>query len=75
MIVNVRAAPAISVLSAGELSAAVLGRPRGVLAHAALEELDAVRLEGERVRAHAVEEPAVVRDDERAAREVLQRLL
>ena len=52
----------------------MLGRPRGVLAHAALEELDAVRLEGERVRAHAVEEPTVVRDDERAAREVLQRL-
>ena len=74
MTVNVRARRQRSQsLSAGELSA-VLGRPRGVLAHAALEELDAVRLEGERVRAHAVEEPAVVRDDERAAREVLQRL-
>ena len=31
-------------------------------------------IESEGVRAHAVEEPAVVRDDERAAREVLQRL-
>ena len=52
--------------SAGELPA-VLRRPRRVLAHAALEKLDAVRLEGERVRADAVEEPTVVRDDERAA--------
>ena len=58
--------------SAGELPA-VLRRPRRVLAHAALEKLDAVRLEGERVRADAVEEPTVVRDDERAASEVLQR--
>ena len=59
--------------SAGLLPA-VLCRPRRVLADAALEELDAVRLEGEGVRADVVEEPAVVRDDERAAREVLQRL-
>ena len=34
-----------------------------------------VAFEGEDVSADAVEEPAVVRDDERAAREVLQRLL
>eukprot|EP00964_Phaeocystis_antarctica_P129161 scaffold93021_cov54-Phaeocystis_antarctica.AAC.2 len=60
--------------SAGLLPA-VLCRPRRVLADAALEELDAVRLEGEGVRADAVEEPAVVRYDERAASEVLQRLL
>ena len=34
-----------------------------------------MRLESERMSAHAVEEPAVVRDDHRAARKVLQRLL
>ena len=49
--------------------------PLGVLAHAALEDLDvAAVLEGERVRAHAVEEEAVVAHDDHAARELEERL-
>src|SRR2546430_17327469 len=47
-----------------------------VLAVVAVEPVDAaVAFEGEDVRGHAVEEPAVVRDDDGAAGEALQRLL
>src|SRR4029453_8759248 len=58
------------------LGPACRGDPVGVRAPRALEPPHLrVALEGEDVRCHAVEEPAVVRDDDRAAGEIEQRVL